>query len=451
MEGGRGPHPSVRLGRTAALVAFGCSSAPARTASAASLDPFRTARVDGGLDPFRVAQALPRRPASPEGGGHTGQRRRPRRRARPRLPSRKRRRVRRTTMSRGQHLPVERLPDVRAVDQPLPALLPRGKVHGSPPPLLGALGHARLHGGVSVLLALLLADVDSFAIAPFYWRFTDNVRQSELTVIIPFSWSHEPGAQLVRDLAAVLRVDQVRLGDPAPADFNSVTPKIGNQYGTSSGSAGGSESQKGGIDIGLAPPYVSSRDAAHAFTWAAAAELLLAQRRRREPAGAAALLPEQAQDRERGLHLARLQSPRRPRVQRVGLLAVLVRPRRREPRALRRLVPAALELPQATRRKRRSSSRWSGASAHPRRTPPSRAYFIHRRNDTLVRQRRVSALVERRSDDATGRGFKALDSVLHLAEPNGGGQSTATLVTPARRLHEGRRRGDAHRPPSGRS
>src|SRR3954467_14050586 len=54
---------TARGGIAAALVVVGCIVGAARTASAASLDPFRTgARADRGLDPFRVAQALPATP-----------------------------------------------------------------------------------------------------------------------------------------------------------------------------------------------------------------------------------------------------------------------------------------------------------------------------------------------------------------------------------------------------
>src|SRR3954470_21845437 len=56
---------TARGGIAAALVVVGCIVGAARTASAASLDPFRTgARTDRGLDPFRVAQALPATPPS---------------------------------------------------------------------------------------------------------------------------------------------------------------------------------------------------------------------------------------------------------------------------------------------------------------------------------------------------------------------------------------------------
>ena len=109
----------------------------------------------------------------------------------------------------------------------------------------------------------------SFAIAPLYWHFTDNVRQSELTVIFPFSWSHEPGAHSFAIWPLFYASNKFGWAIPLLLTFNVGDSKIGNQYGAFLGLYWWKRSQKGAIDFGLAPPYVSSRDAAHAFTWAA--------------------------------------------------------------------------------------------------------------------------------------------------------------------------------------
>ena len=121
--------------------------------------------------------------------------------------------------------------------------------------------------------------------------------------------------------------------------------KIGNQYGALLGLYWWKRSQKGAFDFGFVPPYVSSRDAAQRVHLGRAAELLLAQRAGPQPAGAAALLQERAPDRQLVLHLARLQPARRPRAERLGAVALLVRAGRRHQVALRRPVSAALELP----------------------------------------------------------------------------------------------------------
>ena len=251
---------------------------------------------------------------------------------------------------------------------------------------------------------------DSFAVAPFYWHFTDSARQSELTVILAGLLEPRAGRALVRDLAAVLRVEQVRLGG---AVLLHVQRRRSRRSATSSARClvpllVEARRRPGAFDLGF-PLFVSSRDAAHAFTWAAAAELLLAQRRRHEPAGAAALLPERAQDRQRRLHLARLQPPRGPRAERLGALALLVRQRRRRPR---RATTSCFRCCGASAA--RTSQRtvffplvWSFSTAeveHDGRGPRSSA-------STAAAARTSTSLFPlwwSGGDDATGRGFKAL-------------------------------------------
>src|SRR5262245_46781973 len=122
-------------------------------------------------------------------------------------------------LPRGEHLPVERLPGDRAVDQPFPDLLPRGFFQGGRAPLLVAQGEPRLHGRVSLLLALLLADLrlvrDRAVLLALPGQRPPERADRHPTLLL------EPraGREVVRDLAAVLRVEQVRLGDPVSADL----------------------------------------------------------------------------------------------------------------------------------------------------------------------------------------------------------------------------------------
>src|SRR5438067_1928024 len=69
------------------------------------------------------------------------------------------------------------------------------------------------------------------AIAPFYWHFTDSAKQSELTVVIPFSWSHEPGAHSFAFWPLFYASNKFGWAIPILLTFNVGDSKIGNQYG----------------------------------------------------------------------------------------------------------------------------------------------------------------------------------------------------------------------------
>ena len=127
---------------------------------------------------------------------------------------------------------------------------------------------------------------------PFYWHSTDSAR-SDLKVVLNVSWSSEPATR-VRSGSGRCSTRRTSSAGPLPflLTFNVGDSKIGDQYGALLGLYWWKRSQKGAFDFGFVPPYVSSRDAAHAFTWAAPLNFYWRNGRRPKPAGAAALLQE---------------------------------------------------------------------------------------------------------------------------------------------------------------
>ena len=255
------------------------SPVAARTASAATLDPFRAgsgspvrqgaarsirsgsrrrcrtaAAEKPAPEPAPAAQA--RRP-TPAPTPHAATAPRPRRRPR-RRPVRGTRTARRATSARPTSA---RRSSCRT--NLLPDLLPRGVVQGD---RRSSTGRAR---GTRATRWCSRSTGTSTRRRPTRCSSrrssgtsTDSARGSDLKVVLNVSWSSEPDARSFGDLAAVLRVEQVRLGGPVPAHVQR------RRFRRSAASTARSlglywwkRSQKGAFDLGFVPPYVSSRDA----------------------------------------------------------------------------------------------------------------------------------------------------------------------------------------------
>ncbi len=102
---------------------------------------------------------------------------------------------------------------------------------------------------------------------PFYWHYWSPT--SDFKLVLNVSWSSEGDARSFGFWPLLYASNKFGWAVPFLLTFNVGDSKIGNQYGALLGLYWWKRSQKGAIDFGLVPPYVSSRDAAHAFTWVA--------------------------------------------------------------------------------------------------------------------------------------------------------------------------------------
>ena len=105
--------------------------------------------------------------------------------------------------------------------------------------------------------------------APFFWHSTDSARGYDLKVVLNVSWSSEPGARSFAIWPLFYGSNKFGWAIPFLLTFNVGDSKTGSQYGALAGLYWWKRSQRGAFDFGFLPPYVSSRDAAGAFTWAA--------------------------------------------------------------------------------------------------------------------------------------------------------------------------------------
>jgi hypothetical protein len=272
----------------AALAVFGCIAGAAGTSRAASLDPFRNgARSDRALDPFRVAQAMPIPPSEEPAKAKPAETK-----PTPSTP----------TAPTNTSTPPSNTNSNTSTAAPVSAAKACQKDEDCPEGnycqanvcqkielstnLFPLYYHERNftevflfywsrsgNPGYRVVAPFYWhfwsPTSETFAIAPIYWHFTDSARQSELTVIIPFSWSHEPGASSFAIWPLFYASNKFGWAIPILLTFNVGDSKIGNQYGSFLGLYWWKRSQKGAFDFGFVPPYVSSRNADHAFTWAA--------------------------------------------------------------------------------------------------------------------------------------------------------------------------------------
>ncbi|HXU02253.1 MAG TPA: EB domain-containing protein, partial [Polyangia bacterium] len=222
----------------AALVVVGCIAGTARTAVGGTYDPFRTAgKADGGeraLDPFRrVAQALPVPPAeepaktTPPVKAETPTKTPA---SAPATPAAK-------SCQKDEDCPEGNIcqSNVCQKIELSTNLFPIYYREGSFKEI--ALLYWSRSGvpGYTVVFPFYWhfysQTSDSFVIAPFYWHFTDSARGSELTVVPPFSWSHEPGAHSFAIWPLFYASNKFGWAIPILGTFNVGDSKIGNQYG----------------------------------------------------------------------------------------------------------------------------------------------------------------------------------------------------------------------------
>ena len=273
----------------AALFALGAIAGVARAAGAATLDPFRgAAKAPAALDPFRVAQALPVPPAeepaskpstrtSTETATSTGKA------SDPSSSSS-------SSSSPSSSSSASPAPKACQKDDDCPEgnicqanackaielstnLFPIYYREGSFKEI-GLVYWARKgNPGYTVVFPFYWhfysPTSDSFVIAPFYWHFTDSARGSELTVIIPFSWSHEPGARSFAIWPLFYASSKFGWAVPFLLTFKVGDASVGKSFGAVLGLYWWKRSNKGAFDIGLLPPYVSTRNEASAFTYVA--------------------------------------------------------------------------------------------------------------------------------------------------------------------------------------
>jgi hypothetical protein len=278
----------TRIARiAAALFVFGSIAGAARTAAAATLDPFRAggARVgkDRGaaLDPFRVAQALPAVPPEPEP---------PKAKPAPapaatpastptsapaRAPAPAPASAAAKSCQRDEDCGEGNICQANAC-QPIELstnLFPIYYREGKFKEVFFFYWAREGNPGYTVLFPLYwhfwTPTSDSFVAFPVYWHFQDSQRNSALTVIPPFSWSHEGDARSFAFWPLFYKSNRFGWAIPFLLTFNVGDSKIGNQYGAFLGLYWGKRSQKGAFDFGFLPPYVSSRNADHALTWIA--------------------------------------------------------------------------------------------------------------------------------------------------------------------------------------
>src|SRR4029079_3608867 len=110
---------------------------------------------------------------------------------------------------------------------------------------------------------------ETLFVAPFYWHSTDSTTGYDLKVVTLVSWSHEGSARSFGIWPLFYASNRFGWAIPFLGTFNVGDSKTGNQYGAALFLYWWKRSQKGSFDFGLVPPYVSSRNQDHAFTWIA--------------------------------------------------------------------------------------------------------------------------------------------------------------------------------------
>jgi hypothetical protein len=245
----------TRLARIgAALIALGSIAGAARTAGAATLDPFRAGptKADKALDPFRVAQAgtaaSPPKPTTTPAAASTS------------APT--------------------------PAPAPAPAKPPEKACQKDEDCSEGNICQANVCKAIELSTNLfpLYYREGSFkeigllywsrkgtpgytVVFPFYWHFYSATSDSYL--VLNISWSHAPGAKSFGFWPVFYVSNKFGWAVPFLLTFNVGDSKIGNQYGALLGLYWWKRSQAGAFDFGFVPPYVSSRNAAHAITWVA--------------------------------------------------------------------------------------------------------------------------------------------------------------------------------------
>ena len=251
------------------LCAFACIGGVARTARAARLDPFRgggddARRSGGALDPFRVAQALPGPPleeekpkpapkAKPSGDAST--------------PTAKACQ-RDEDCGEGSICQANVCKAIELSTNLFPIYYREGAFKEIALLYWGRKGNP----GYTVVFPFYWhfwsPTSETRFVAPFYWHSTDSTTGYDLKVVLNVSWSSQPGAHSFGIWPLFYASNQFGWAVPILGTFNVGDSKKGAQYGALLFLYWWKRSQAGAFDFGLAPPYVSSRNADHAFTWA---------------------------------------------------------------------------------------------------------------------------------------------------------------------------------------
>ena len=295
----------TRVGQVASgLIALACIAGLGRTAGAATLDPFRAGAAAGkarALDPFRVAQALPgpqeeekpapkAAPAKPQAPAPATSTPSPAPTPTPTT----------TPGAASTTTPAAAAPATAAAAAP-PAKAcqrdedcPEGNIcqasvcqrielstnlfpiyyrEGSFKEIALVYWSRKGNPGYTVAFPFYWhfysPTTDALLVAPFYWHSTDSARGYDLKVVLNVSWSSEPGARSFAIWPLFYGSNKFGWAIPFLLTFNVGDSKTGSQYGAFAGLYWWKRSQAGAFDLGFVPPYVSSRDAAGAFTWAA--------------------------------------------------------------------------------------------------------------------------------------------------------------------------------------
>ena len=439
----------------AALFGFACAFVVvvARPAAAATMDPFRPTSVGAArakstrspLLPFRTAQApsLPDQPPDPP----------PPPLPLPLPPRRPRRRTAAAPAAKScqkdEDCPEGNIcaDNVCRVPEPSTNVFPIYYSEGSFKEIMLLWWQRKAPTGYTVFAPFYWhyysPTSDFLAVAPFYWRSEDRARNYRLTVIPPFSWSSEPGAGSFAIWPIFYGSSKYGWAVPLAGTFRIKNPEANTSFGAALALYWWRRAPDKAFDLGV-PLFVSWRSSASAFTYALPLNVLLAQQGRREPAGAAAVLLDRRQERQRPLHRLGYRTRDGHAGQRVGVVAVLVLPQREERQRLRPADPPAL-LPIEERRAAHDDRHPAGVEllgadvAHDGR----RAAVPGSRQRQLVLQRPVPRAGGAAGDRATGSGFTTLLPLLPLAEGRQGGHRDAADA--ARRLHARQQQGDGAR------
>jgi len=269
------PRAIGRIG--VALIALGCIAGAAGTVRAGTMDPFRAearGAAPRGLDPFRrVAQALPAVPPEEE---------------KPKLPAKPKATANPASTSTSTPVAPAAKSCQRDDDCPEGNICEHNacrKIELSTNlfPLYyhdGAFTEAAIfywsrkaNPGYTVVFPFYWhyysPTSETFFVAPFYWHSTDSARQYDLKVVLNVSWSSEPGARSFGIWPLFYASNKFGWAVPFLLTFKVGDASVGKSFGAVLGLYWWKRSHAGAFDLGLLPPYVSSRDAAKAFTWVA--------------------------------------------------------------------------------------------------------------------------------------------------------------------------------------
>jgi len=264
-------------GITAALIALACIAGAAGTARASTMDPFRAAGHGAGkaLDPFRqVAQALPGPPLEEEKPKAAPAKAQPApststaTAAPPSEPAAK-------SCQRDEDCPEGNICQANACKaiELSTNLFPIYYREGAFKEIALVYWSRKGTSGYTVVFPFFWhfysPTSETLFVAPLFWHSTDSTTGYDLKVVLNVSWSHQGSAHSFGIWPLFYASNQFGWAIPFLGTFNVGDSKVGKQYGALLFLYWWKRSQAGAFDFGFVPPYVSSRNADHAFTWIA--------------------------------------------------------------------------------------------------------------------------------------------------------------------------------------